>query len=411
LARIEPFNAGPLARRAEFRRQRNDRAGAKADLHQALKLAPGHEPAAALLFDLFISDGEFDAAEELLAHIKQHLRGYLPAACETRLRAERSRKASLEENRSAITPLQGEELRETLEHFRTLCLSDLQEASPLEAAFKSLQRSRQETAADAVIEETIQSPSASPFLGALWVRRRVVRRGLGLREELLALLKRGEIGRRAIIAYVGELAAGSAVEPLRNLLEEHRHWLSQDASGWEAVGLALGELALQDEFIEWTGKWRQCEAMSPELRLLLVRALRSVHRDLEADEVARSTPTEHTRNPAAHRLLVWVAVEAAIAGETESVRLALEPVDPVLLDDYHRQIRRLARSLLEVQSAPPQSRETTFKAAVERLERAARDIKRHQPDAALRRIFRRAANRLGRDCGRPGLRIWGWAKL
>jgi hypothetical protein len=49
--------------------------------------------------------------------------------------------------------------------------------------------------------------------------------------------------------------------------------------------------------------------------------------------------------------------------------------------------------------------------AVERVERAARDAKLKKADAAMRRIFRRAINRLAKDSGRPGLRLWGWRQL
>jgi len=146
---------------------------------------------------------------------------------------------------------------------------------------------------------------------------------------------------------------------------------------------------------------RKHDAFSPDLRLALVRTLREVSRDAEADEAARGGTGDVSRNTSIHRLRVWVAVEAAIAGEAERSRVALESVDPVLLDGYHRQVRRLARALLEVQCAPPEGRASAIKSAVERVERAARDAKLKKADAALRRIFRRAVNRLSRECGRP----------
>jgi len=110
----------------------------------------------------------------LLVQIRQHVRGYLPAACETRLRAERSRKSSVgvPTNQAADPALRAEESQRALEHFRELCLSRLDDAQPLEAAFKSLQRCRLDAQADALVEDLIKSAAASPFLGALWVRRR-----------------------------------------------------------------------------------------------------------------------------------------------------------------------------------------------------------------------------------------------
>jgi hypothetical protein len=143
---------------------------------------------------------------------------------------------------------------------------------------------------------------------------------------------------------VGELAARSDRERLRQVIQEHRLWLTMDPRGWEAVGLALHTLSLRDEFLAWAGDWPKRSSFSPELRLALVRALRELGRDVEADDAACAAATDASRSAAVHRLRVWAAVEAAIAGESERSRLALESVDPVLLDDYHRQVRRRPRT-------------------------------------------------------------------
>jgi len=282
---------------------------------------------------------------------------------------------------------------------------------PLEAAFKSLHRSRYEAPADALIQELLHAPGVSPYLGALWARRRVVRKGFGLRDELMALLKQGEIGRKAMVAYIEELSARSAREPLHNLMAEHQAWLRLDPQGWEAVGLALANLALPDDLLAWTHDWRQRGALSPELRLALVLALRNKGREEEAREAVDGMTSEAARNPAAHRLRVWEAVEAALAGESERGQKALESVDPMLLDDYHRQVSRLARPLLDVQRTSRQNLARAKRMALQALELFVHEAKLKRSDPALRRLFRRAVRRLAQDCRRPLLRVWGWTKL
>jgi tetratricopeptide (TPR) repeat protein len=406
MALLAPRSPVPLGLRARLKLQRQDRAGAKADLQQALKLDLAYEQGAAMLFDLLLEDQDLGAATDLLALIKRHVVGPLAATCEARLNAERARESA--PVTAVPTEARSPESQAALKAFRVLCLSNLEGTGPLDGAFRALLRGPSGAQADALLEELLQSPNASPFVGAFWARRRVVWKGFGLRDELNALLKRGEIGRKAIVTYIGELAAHSLADPLHHLIEEHKTWLVRDQEGWEAVGVALRTLRLDNEFFEWMRDWRERTDFGPELRLGLVCALRNQGRDQEADEVARTASSSVSANPASHCLQVWVAVEAAIAGESERGQRALQGVDAKLLDDFHRQIHRFARSLLEVQCAEPGARGFAGRSAMEQMNRAAHTANSRQADTAMRRTFRRSMKRLARDCHRPSLRLWSW---
>lgn len=75
LCRLKPDHPIPLTMRGEARLKTNDRAGGKTDLRDALRLAPQYAPAAAILFDACLADGEQREARSALAVLQEHAAG------------------------------------------------------------------------------------------------------------------------------------------------------------------------------------------------------------------------------------------------------------------------------------------------------------------------------------------------
>ncbi len=75
LVRLKPDHPMPLTMRGEAKLKTQDRAGGKADLRDALRLAPQYAPAAAILFDACLADGELRDARMALAVLQEHAGG------------------------------------------------------------------------------------------------------------------------------------------------------------------------------------------------------------------------------------------------------------------------------------------------------------------------------------------------
>jgi tetratricopeptide (TPR) repeat protein len=75
LVRLKPDHPMPLTMRGDAKLKTNDRSGAKADLRDALRLAPQYAPAAAILFDTCLADGEIREARMALAVLQEHAGG------------------------------------------------------------------------------------------------------------------------------------------------------------------------------------------------------------------------------------------------------------------------------------------------------------------------------------------------
>ncbi len=75
LIKLRPDHPTPLTMRGEARLQTDDREGGKADLREALRLAPGYSPAAAILFDACLEDDELKDARTALSVLQEHMTG------------------------------------------------------------------------------------------------------------------------------------------------------------------------------------------------------------------------------------------------------------------------------------------------------------------------------------------------
>jgi len=75
MCRLRPDHPTPLTMRGEARILGGERDEGKGDLREALRLHPGYSPAAALLFDACLADGELKEARTALAVLQEHLAG------------------------------------------------------------------------------------------------------------------------------------------------------------------------------------------------------------------------------------------------------------------------------------------------------------------------------------------------
>ncbi len=75
MIKLRPDHPTPLTYRGEAKLQTDDREGGKADLREALRIAPNYSPAAALLFDACLDDDELKDARAALSVLQEHMTG------------------------------------------------------------------------------------------------------------------------------------------------------------------------------------------------------------------------------------------------------------------------------------------------------------------------------------------------
>jgi len=415
MANLLPFDPVPHGYRAAVKLRRNDREGALPNLRKALELDPGYEYAANNLFDILLDKRDYDGAEKILALIRKHQSKDNALAREIKLQSVRSStstgtsQATVSLRPKDLPPplpegaprLDGERLKNALSSFRALAVSTDADGQALEHAYATLLGSGLTIELDNVLYEMIDHYDANPQIGVLWVRRRAAKKDFALRDSLLKLRERGEIGRRAFITYVTCLGSAGEANALNSLLDEHRDWLAKDDWGWDATAIALGSVKDWRRLAEWSRDWREHPAANPSALHHVLIALHKNGRYAEAFDLVSAACGRAGPRRGFEPLLAWAALEYSVLGDVSRARDALGKMDRESLDDYTHRIQRLARAVVTITTCDAKNRSSAWKAADELVQRAIQGIKVSKSDRAFKRAYFKANLRMARVGSKP----------
>lgn len=409
MAELAPFDPVPFGYRAALKLRQRDRTGAKVDLQRALELSPDYEYAANNLFEILLDEKDFSGAERVLGVMRQHQNGNKVVAAELKLETRKAQAQAAAELRPADRSrlwLTGEKLRQAIESFRTLCVSKEESAEPLDQVYETLMAAGVAGEIDEVLDNVIDRADAHPHVGVLWVRRRATRKQWNLRDKLLVLRERGEIGRRAIITYLSHLGDAGKRRALLNLLDEHGEWLARDEWGWETAIVTLGATKEWKRLIDWAGDWRSRLQAHPVALHHVLIALQARHRDHEALELACAAGERGGSGRGYEPLLAWAALKYAIAGELERAKATLAKINNDALNDYSHRIQRMARAVIAIRTATRENRDRAWKEALGLMARATGGISLVNSDRAFRRAFLTSNWCMTRTGGNPWRVAW-----
>jgi hypothetical protein len=219
-------------------------------------------------------------------------------------------------------------------------------------------------------------------------------------------LRAGEVQNRAAAPLVHGLAERRSKLVLSWLLWRCREILRRNDAAWGQVGYALSSFRRMRQVTRWLADWRQRSSVEPWMLFNYCLALRHLGRYEEANEVAAHAITAWPHREGASDLHLFLAVEAALAGQTAEARAHLSKVAPRDGVLYDRQMIALAEALAEIQTSPRAERKQRFRAIRHRL---APDFGQLQVLYAMRdvrRTLKRACEVLAREGA--GLDAWVW---
>jgi Tfp pilus assembly protein PilF len=392
LARIAPNNATSFGYLGEAKVRAGDRAGAKADLRRALDLAPDYDFAGMLLFDEHLEDKELDDAAEVLATMEEHTPGPYVTARAVQLAAKRDDQDKAEER------------------FGEVCRAKSLESDwPVEASLDAMAAAGWRTIALARLRREVDGPDVHPAAAALLVRVLMVEDHRRAEKLIAELWGRGEVSTRAAGAYMDYLNQSHLPSRTFSFVRANTDHLKADTQLWGTTGSLLADFPGKGyrAAIDWLADWPEREGVQPWMLMNLVMPLRALGRVDEAHRVsehALTLPPDYATPLHA----VWLAFDAALAGEREAANKRLAEMDRARCDSLHLFVWALIDALRLVQRAEGGDQRSSFRQAREMLAAAAAEhepVKDYRP--ALRRTYRRAVARLARSVGGPAASLWG----
>lgn len=394
MCRIAPNDATSLGYLAHALSKAEPGTDIRPHLRRAQHLKPDYAYAGQTLFDLELEAGDLDAAESALRTLTPHVNtGYT-----------RWREIQLATRRR--------DRKTALDLFWTMWAVREDDIDPFKGALQTLIDAGWRDDAERAIERVVLEPEVCPHAGTFWIERRAaVRFPIGRFRGFDRVLANGKAGQRAAQELLRHHKKKKNVRALRRLLRRHGEEFARDDTTHGLAGYALVGTDLPGDAVAWFGEWRARTGAEPWALLNLVCALRDLGREAEAAEVSRNAlarPRDHSFGEHS----IWLAVDAALAGErTETTRLLAGVVEKDL-SDYYLFLARIARALAAVAGEPAPLPDAVYARAVETLRGARKLVPTFLEEPALRRRIARGLWRIARARGGHAAAAFGsWLYL
>jgi cellulose synthase operon protein C len=366
--------------RADARLKTGDRAGAKDEFRRAFALKPAHGYTSLSLFDLELEDEDLEAAGRVLEALKVHIGGVFVLVREVQLANAAG------DQTAAIAAL------------RRLCATPPANSEwPLTAADRAFKERAWGRQAESIYAEALDRPDVPPQVGTLWVEHCASRRDWRCIRRIDVLLGRGEVGRRALVAYLVALGRAKAARRIAHCLRRHSEICREHTQCWGAVGFALTSVVRHHAAADWLADWTGRTELQPWMLINLVLSLRALGRDDEANRVSRRAVELSPDYTIAHHK-IWLALDDILDGDGREVNVHLDGIDPPSLDCTNQYLFNLARLLTWRKHAQPVDRDRIRKSTARELASLGRKFRIPADDyRAVRRAYHRAIHRIAAD--------------
>lgn len=366
MVRISPDHAYALGYLAEALRKTEPKTDVSEHLRRALHLKPDYSYAGYGLFDQYLENDDFEAAENVLAVLTPHVN-----TAWTHLR--RLRLALRRKQHEAVPDL-----------FRELWKFADDDAEVFRLAMTALDNAGLGNEADNLLEQIVRDPDSNPNAGTLWVERRAKLNFAVIRfYGFSKLLEHGATGQYAAQALLQHFVDQKEIWSLRHMLWRHGSKLRTDDTTHGTASYALTTIGRPRETVKWFGDWRQ--RASPAWSLLnLASALRDLNQWPEAHEVSLHASTiKNDHSLSKH--LTWLALDAARAGDETEANKFLDMVNEPKIGSYYQFIVYITRAILAARDSTQPTKAAAYQRARLEIGRAQKAVPVLTSQPALRR--------------------------
>ena len=391
LVRLSPDD--PVARviRGEARRQTGDHSGSLDDFQRAFSQDPSFQAAGLQLITAQLAADDVEGASETLEVLRDQGSGPLVSLRVVQVEA---RKGDLSAARAALHDL-----------VRTAAAT----RGVLRDALAALAAADWEAEGDDELSNAVIDPAGTAAAAGLWVER-IVQAGQAWRAaDRLAIIaaQNRDAGREAVLAYAWAMATSDRPDAAAATLQTHSELLREDDETWAKAGATLAEAHNYALAAAWLADWKDRSSLQAWMLRPLVDSLRALDRDTEAEAVATAAVAIDPEDaPADFR--AWLAVIAAVRGQTVEAAALLKAVDFLGLEDGTKLMLALAEAAVMVQQAGPAGKRQAFAEAKDHLRVAALACASKDVPPGTGRWFKKIAERLAEDAGTLQAKAWYW---
>jgi hypothetical protein len=251
-----------------------------------------------------------------------------------------------------------------------------------------------------------------PEIAGLWAERTVAGGSPeAVSDRLPELLAANPVaGREVVLAYLWALADSG--KPVQGAVTKYSEVLRADAAAWARAGEALVETGNLAHAAAWLADWRDRDGIEAWMLRPLAIAYRALDQDDKAAEVCRAAVKLGGPDGTLADFRAWLALELALADQTEEAGSHISKVDTVTLPDGTRLILAMAEAVVMIATAGPGGKTAALAEAKDHLRSASAACAAGGVPPGAGRIYRKVIHKLVSSTGTLGAKAWGlWQRV
>jgi predicted Zn-dependent protease len=394
MVRLNPQYEISLGYLGEARLMNGDEAGAKEVLTRAFELNPSYDFAGISLFDLQLAANELNSAAKTMATLRMHHDNALISARQVQLAAKQNDEAAA----CAALP--------------AICQAEDGNRWPLKTAVAAMKEAGWAAQARGIITQHLAPAADTPpaacnaDLGVRWIELATDAGDFThCATNLRNLVRRGEIGERAVYAYIDAAARKQQNDAFLAFWRANREWLATNTYCWGSAAYGLSAMREWKEVAAWCAPWRDQKDVQPWMLVNAIEGFRAVGNDAEANAVA-DWALAQPPSFGQHLMKIWKAADAVIAGDFAAAADWLEQVGDDELDiDYGFLMQLVKIAIAQHQAGPGNT--SAFRSATKQLADLKAGYQNYAWEPARRTAYRRIVQRIAATRG--GLWAWLWS--
>lgn len=388
MVELEPKNPHGWYYRSQAKRILGDLLGSRADFFRALELNPEYKEGYFVLCDYQLIDRVFDAAAQTIQLLEETCSDQLAPILFCKIRLFIGQRKFLEAQNC----------------LRELCLIEGDEAASfISEAITMMKEQRLYKQIEEVFQSAITDNQVNPLLGAYLINYYTEKNYWRKCEHQIQKMELySQLWQKAIGEYVIQLANHNQNLRYRAFVFRHKKKLHRETYPWIMVAHSYMLFNDCNGAIAWMKDWQKRVDLGSWMLFNLTSALRWVGRDREAKEVSLFAIGLAADNCTTFHL-VYLAICAALAGETETAISYLNGIDQTSLDDRERFHYSIAEILINVQTEQSHLR---LRVGRSQLKKCLKQYPQYAGDKYIRRLYTQTVWRIAKDADSQKAKIW-----
>jgi hypothetical protein len=265
-----------------------------------------------------------------------------------------------------------------------------------------------QNAVNNILEDVLSNENIHPQVGAEWIKLCTSRGDWRCSNRLAGLIEQGEVGLKAMEAYIDAIVQSYFKSHLRQFIDKNRNILQKSTFAWGSAGFGLTAMHEYKPAARWHADWSERPDATPWMLLNAVEAFRALKRDSEAANASRTALAKSEKDFQPHHH-TWLAFDEICEGNIEAAKQHLERAALESFNEHYRFLTTIFKCVVEIAETSQADSSQVFQKVKLLMKHARFTYHDYGAEPARRRAYRRCLKEIARYRKGSMAKLWFWS--